>query len=809
MAFTLQLWFRHAAKQPALTLFLIVSLAIALGGGAFALSLNSAVLWRSLPFDHANELAAIEPTSENGQRRWLSWSELAAIAETPVEPFESIAGFTAADFNALAEPGLPPEPLAATVVSPGFFRTFRVGLALGRLPEPEAYGASRERVVLLSHPFWQRRYRGNAGIVGQSVRLSRPEYLGGGDEPYRVIGILERDAWLFWKDFDVVLPMQAAGSVLSDPSSGLFERVVGRTGRSANLAAARASAPIVADRIRSAESVKPLASLSVFDLQDAMFADLRPQMTVVLWLAVMVFSLAGLNVVISTVAQAADNSRQIAIRIAIGASHWRLFSDSLRAQAITLGIAAATGFALAQWLVSAVGSQMPDGWLARIPGQLSALRDDQYTAAGVIGALAATIVFSSGAVHGVIRRLAPASLLASTAADGDRRSRWRSILVAVEIALCSAVVITSATLVTQLTTLRKVDMGVDSVRTSAVWVNLGSSALSDPSSRVDYYNRILEEAAALPAVESIGAVSHPFTLGWGTAQVRDASQTGTPEFTALTRAANPTYLTASGIRLLDGRWFAETDRANAPAVVAISASLAHARWPAESPIGKEIEIGEADNARSRATIVGVVSDTRNAPHLPPDRIVYRPIAQDPPPWLYLIVRARSGVGDAAKAVSEAIWRVNPDQPIDGPWTVAEWIRGRTSHLRFLTLTSIVLGVVGLALAAAGLYGLTAWSVMSSRRSIAVRRAVGASNRQIGSWFVAKWARVVVPGLIGGWVLQWGWTSVLIAAITGLERPRPASTLLGLGLMALVSAGAAVLPLRSALISDNWPVLRGD
>ena len=339
--------------------------------------------------------------------------------------------------------------------------------------------------------------------------------------------------------------------------------------------------------------------------------------------------------------------------------------------------------------------------------------------------------------------------------------------------------------------------------------NLGSSALSDQSSRVDYYDRILDEAAALPAVESIGGVSHPFTLGWGTVQVRDTSQRSASEFTALARAASPGYLIGSGIRLVDGRWFAETDRANAPAVAAISASFAYTRWPGESAIGKEIEIGEAGSARSRATIVGIVGDTRNAPHLPPDRIVYRPIAQDPPPWLYLIVRARSGVGDAAQTVSEAIWRVNPDQPVDGPWTVAEWIRGRTSHLRFLALTSIVLGVVGLVLAAAGLYGLTAWSVMSSRRSIAVRRAVGASHWQIGSWFIAKWARIVVPGLIGGWVLQWGWTSILIAAITGLERPRPASTLLGLGLMALVSAGAAALPLRSALISDNWPVLRGD
>ena len=95
------------------------------------------------------------------------------------------------------------------------------------MPDANTYGVSRDRVVLLTHDFWQRRYRGAADIVGQSVRLSRPEYLGGGDEAYRVIGVLPRNTWLFWKDFDVVLPMQAELSRISDPSRGLFERTVG------------------------------------------------------------------------------------------------------------------------------------------------------------------------------------------------------------------------------------------------------------------------------------------------------------------------------------------------------------------------------------------------------------------------------------------------------------------------------------------------------------------------------------------------------------------------------------------------------
>ena len=184
MRYVLRLWMRQASSQTALTVFLVLSFAIALGGGAFALSLNSAVLWRSLPFESARELLALEASDADGQPRWLSWRELESLTASPIEPFDSVAGYTAADFNALSAPGLPPEPLSATVVSPNFFTTFRISAAVGHLPDAHTYGASRDRVVLLTHDFWQRRYRGAAGIVGQLIRLSRPEYLGGGDEAY-------------------------------------------------------------------------------------------------------------------------------------------------------------------------------------------------------------------------------------------------------------------------------------------------------------------------------------------------------------------------------------------------------------------------------------------------------------------------------------------------------------------------------------------------------------------------------------------------------------------------------------------------
>jgi putative ABC transport system permease protein len=804
----LRLWIRQAARHTALTAFVIGSLAVSLAGGAFALSLNSAVLWRSLPFQNADDLVSVQALGTDGQPRWLSWRELESITESRIEPFDSVAGYTAADVNALSEPGLPPEPLSATVVSPGFFHTFGVRVAMGGLPQLDAYGASRDRVVLLTHQLWQRRYRGAGDIVGRTIRLSRPEYLGGGDEDYRVIGVLTSDTWLFWKDFDVVLPMQAELSRISNPSRGLFERTVARTTRGAPIASARSAAPMLLERMRLAGGARPPASLSVSMLQEAIFADLKPQLTVVLWLAIMVLSLAGINVVISTIAQAAEQRRGTAIRLAVGASYSRLFGDTLYQHGITLLVATAIGVVLAQWLVAGVGSQMPAGWLSRIPGQLSALRVDANVLQWLGAALVATILFSSGSVQAITRRFTPWSLLGSANAEDNQRSRsWRSMLVGVEIALCSAVVITSVTLVAQLTALRAVTFGVDDTRTSAVWVNLGSSTLSEPGARVTYYDRILREAGSLAGIEAVGGVSHPFNIGWGSVQVRDDSSTATPDITALTRTATPSYLLASGIRLVEGRWFGESDRANAPIVTVVSESLARARWPNRQAIGRQLTSVDPSGATSTASVIGVVADTRHAPHLPPDPIVYRAVAQDPPPWLYLIVRAHPGAQDVVRELNNAIWRVNPDQPIEGPWSVRESIDDRTVHLRFLTLISIVLGGVGLVLAASGLYALTSWSVSASKRSIAVRRAVGASDRQIVSWYVAQWARTVVPGLIGGWMLQSFWTSALIAAIQGLQAPTPLVVLSGTGLMAVAAAGAAMVPLRRALAADSVTLIR--
>src|SRR5688572_11327650 len=170
------LWLRHFKREKGVAVFLVVSLAVSLASATVVLTLNRSVLWRELPFSDSPQLVKIEARTPTGSPRWLSLPELHAIADRPSPIFEAIAGYTVADFVALSEPGRPPQLLLATMISPRFFDVLRIQPQLGALPPASAFNPGGERVVLLSHELWQRRYRGAADVVGTAVRLSGPEY---------------------------------------------------------------------------------------------------------------------------------------------------------------------------------------------------------------------------------------------------------------------------------------------------------------------------------------------------------------------------------------------------------------------------------------------------------------------------------------------------------------------------------------------------------------------------------------------------------------------------------------------------------
>jgi ABC-type lipoprotein release transport system permease subunit len=544
----------------------------------------------------------------------------------------------------------------------------------------------------------------------------------------------------------------------------------------------------------------------VEELRSALFRDLQPKLRLVLTIAVLVFMLAGMNVIIAASSAGLEREKETALRLAIGAAPRRLALDAGLQLALTALTASLLAITVSGWFIEGVLAYVPDAWLARVPGGTDAVRVDSaaLTALGIVTfALTAT---SALWTYQRIRRIAVSPLLdAIQHSDAPLRQRWRAVLVGSEVALCAGVVLVATTLGVQLWELRHVYVGVRADRTVAVWINATAIKYGDPASRLAYFDRLSDELSHVAGVEAVGAVDLTFQFSWQTTMVRAGVGRASAPITALDRAATSTYLDVSGVTLVDGRWLEAQDQSGAAAVAVVSRGLADVLWPRQRAVGQTLQLDASKSAKP-VTVVGVVSDVRHAPQAPPARIVYRPVAQSAPSWLYFLVRTRANA-EVRNEMQSAVWRVDPDQPVDGPWAIQQWIDDTTSYVRFLAILTAMLAGIGIVLAAAGLHALTIYWVEVSRRELGIRRALGASHRDVLIWFAAKWATVVGPAVLAGLLLQF---ALLRTTGSRIEAIQPASIghlALGTTAVAFYATAAAAAALLRALRADESVLMR--
>lgn len=787
-------WLRDARARPAATAFLVVSLAISLAGGLSALALNAAVQWRTLPFRDADALVRFELQTTGNRGRWWSGPELRAVADAPPPPLEAVAGYTVADYNVLSEAGRQPEALLGTLVSPKFFDVLGVGVRMGRAPNESDFSPGSPRVVVLGHELWQRRYGADPSVVGRTIRLAAPVYLGESDGDYLVVGVLSPDAWLFWKRTDLVLPLRAGNGALADPDRYLVERVIGRVAAGGGIATAGLDSALLSRLLPSKER---LSRVAVTNLASSLYRDLRPQLLLVLVVACLVLGLAGTNVMIAMSADVLSRQRETAVRVALGATAGRLAGEIAQRALVTTGASAALSLLLTAWSIDSFVSVIPDGWLARVPGTTSAVRIDGTVLVGLLCAVVAIVIAMAVWSRLSVGRLVVGPLLSSLQpSDVPQRQRWRWALVGAEMALCAATVVVATTLLLQLQGSRAVDLGVASANTAAVWVNASPTKYADAPTRASYFNALVDGVAAVPGVEAVGAVSLPFHFDWDTIAVRADADRNVAPVQALDRPASSTFQDAAGLRLLDGRWLEPSDRMGSESVAVLSQSLAEAMWPGTRAVGRQLALGE-DDTRSLATVVGVVGDTRTSPHLPASRTLYRPLTQATPPWIYVVIRTARGA-DVWRPLTDAIWKVDADQSVDGPWAVDTWIAERTSGLSFLTRATAALAGIGVVLAFTGLFGLTTHWVAASGRELGIRRAVGASHGSIVWWFGRRWLGLLTPAILVGLAMQAVVLRFASASVQGLRPATVEELITGITLVTVLGAAAAAVALRRAL-----------
>jgi putative ABC transport system permease protein len=788
---------RSLLRQPGILLTALASLALGIGATSAIFSVAYAVLVRALPYPAAERLVTVWETMPGNDTRlvapgnYLDWRLEAAS-------FDALAAYLGNEVN-VAGPG-EAERVAGMTVTGHFFPVLGVEAEVGRVFNA-ADDERADRAVVLSAGFWQRRFGGDRGIVGRTIRLD--------DVAYTIVGVANagfrfHERAELWRLADRNVPV--FGGLPPEVARGrdihLIE-VIGRLKPGVAIEQAQAEMQTIMARLAAAHPTTNTAlGANVVPLRQTVVGDTRPAILLLAAAAGVLLLIACANVANLLLARSAARRRELAVRVALGANRGRLVRQ-LFAESLVLAVA---------------GGLLALG-VARVAlGALLRLAPEDVPRAAEIGLDPAVLAFTAVASlgTGLLFGLAPA-LSASTPpagalhdasrgiAGGRRGSRLRRALVVSELTLAQILLGAAGLLIVSFVRLTGTDAGFAPGGLLTMQVALTAQKYADPSRREQFYDAAIEELRRLPGVSAAGSVmvlpiEGSRNRGFWILGRPDPppGQTQSVDF----QIVSDDYFQALGVPIIRGRGFSAADgRASAPVAV-INAAMASRYWPGEDPLGKQIRFG--GNATAPRTIVGLVADVRHRGlHRLAEPQAFLSYRQDYEPlWrsAAFTVRTTGDPAALAAAARAAIAKVDPDQPVGRMRTMDEVVARSVAPRRFTMTLASALAALAAALAAVGTYGLLSWLVAARRREIGIRMALGAAPRSILGMIVgqalALAAVSAVLGLFGALALGRGMRTLLFAT-----APTDPVTLggvtIGLGLLALLAA--AVPAFRAARV----------
>ncbi|HKC88013.1 MAG TPA: ABC transporter permease, partial [Blastocatellia bacterium] len=604
---------RMLLKKPGFTLIAVATLALGIGANTAIFSAVNAVLLRPLPYDRPERLVALYTASPTlgYPRDGLSEAEFIRLRQEN-RSFAELAGwymFERATLRGVSEP----ERVAAPFCTANFFRTLGVKVALGRDFNAEEEVEGKNKFVLLSHAFWQRKFAGDPAIIGRTLDLD--------DSSYAVIGVLPAS---------FKAPMELRADTNADlwrasdlrPSNprrgGEYIGAIGRLRPGATLVQAQAEHHANTRR-EASEYPKwnPPDKLGyILPLERAVVGDARLALLILLGAVAVVLLIACANVANLLLVRGEDRQKEIAVRAALGASRGRIVRQLLIESSLLAALGGGLGLLLAVWGVDALLKISP----ADIPRLAETSLDLRVTGFAMLISLLTATLFG----------LAPALRAAqfdlhTTLKEGGRngaansRSRLRGALVVLETALAVVLLVAAGLLTRSMRELQRVDMGFRCDHLLTMRLTPPESAYPDNQRVTGLYERLLARAGALPGVESVAVTSHlPLNRGGNTTVIeiegRLFDMNRLTHMSTDFRTVSVGYFQMMGMRLLRGRLFTDADQEGATPVAIINESFARNHWPGEDPVGKRFRY--LDNIPERAktrylTIIGVVADAKN------------------------------------------------------------------------------------------------------------------------------------------------------------------------------------------------------
>ena len=791
---------RALHSRPGYAFIAILALALGIGANTTIFSIVNAVLLRPLPYPNPDQLIWIWETNPGNNIK----TETVSIPnfvdwQTQNQSFEQL---TAWGRNIVTLTGTgEPEQLSAAVVAANFFSTLGVSPAIGRTFVPEDNKPGAARAAIVSHDFWMRRFAGDANAAGRNILLNGNSFVVVGVAP---AGFKHPEPGIAPQ---VWLPLSI--NTTGDGRRADFLRVVGRLKPGVTLAAARSDIETIHARLASQYPAANAGwTVILLSLQERITGDVSRLLWMLLAAVGFLLLIACANVANLSLARAATRERELAIRSALGARSSRIIRQLLTESTMLAVAGGLAGLALAVWSIDALVALSPQN----LPRLNDVALDWRVLLFTLVVCLVTGILFGTAPAFHAARLNLNDSLKDSSrgSTEGIRSRRSRKLIVIVEVALAVVLLFGAGLTLRSFLRLQNVNPGFRPGNVLTAQILAPRSKYPEGPQIADLYDRILERVRSLPGVESASLVNM-LPLGGSSSYLSIAFEgrpAPPPEQVedAEPFVVAPDYFSTLGIQLVRGEPISSRDGANTNPVAMINETLARRYYANEDPIGKRIAI--AAQEPRWMTIIGIVRDTHHTTLAEaPYPQLYGAYSQRPVRVASLVIRTTTDPLSIVSSLKSQVRSIDPDIPVSRIATLESVLSDSIAQPRVYLILVAIFALVGLLLAAIGIYGVISYSVTQRTGEFGVRLALGASSSDVLRMVLADGMKLTGIGIAAGLAGAFALSRLIVSVLYGVTST-DVVTMLGVPLILLVVAIAACyIPARRATRVDPLVALR--
>jgi putative ABC transport system permease protein len=805
---------RRVVAAPGFAAIAILTLALGIGANVAIFTVVNAVLIRPLPFPNADRLVRIaaDARATNGRNIGISQAELADLGDR-AGLFDGVTALWPVSASLLG--GDRPERVEVLVTSANYFQLLGAGAARGRVYGPADAVPGFSDAVVISDGLWRRAFGAAPDIVGRKVVMDT--------DAYTVVGVMPRDfrhpGETVRGDVDMWSACGFAGAPFPSPpqrQQNFIPGVMGRLKPGVSMEQAQNRLEGLAEELRAAYPTNYPANvqwgLRLEGVQSELTNRIRPTLNVLMGAVALLLVLACVNIANLTLARAASRVREIAVRRALGATRGRLVRQLL---VESLVVAVAGGAAA---LTALVWSK---DWIVRtMPADLPRLGEVQFgggmVAFGLALSLAAGVLF--GIVPAIqVSGIDPGNNLKEAGrglGEGRRERRFRSVLVAAEIAISLVLLVGAGLLVRSFWSMLQVDPGLNPARVgfAQIWIPVpndpSKNPYATPAQRNAYMKEVLRRVGELPGIESVGMSASnrtPFSGSGVTQRFTFVGESTAPADVrrAQFQIASPDYFATLRSPILSGRAFTSADTSGSEPVIIVNETLARTQSPGQDAVGRSIALG-----RQSARIVGIVADIHDdGLDVPVTSRIYFPLFQRSNNALTVFYRSTTNPASQNTAIERAIHAVDPTLPVFGQSTMEDLLADSMVRRKVVLSLMAAFAAVALLLAAIGTYGVMSVAANQRVREIGIRMALGAQRRDIERLIVHPGLFLAGIGITAG-IVSAALLARLMRAVLFAVGATDLMTYVSVSLLLIVvTLVACYVPARRATKQDPLTALR--